>query len=90
MVTSNSCTFVGIDAELVEVEGTINLAPADPRKLGSGIDLPIAARSIDWLITVARTIADPLDPDDLDTGRPREATSHRDAAPTAALVSHVR
>ena len=90
VTTSNSCTLVGIDAEIVEVECTINLAPADRRKPGSRLNLPIAARSIDRLIQIARTFADPLDPDDLDAGRLREATAHRDAATTADLVSHVR
>lgn len=90
VTTSNSCTLVGIDAELVEVECTINLAPADLRKPGSSLACPIAARSIDRLIKVARTIADRLDPDDLDAGRLRDATAHRDAAPTADLVSSVR
>lgn len=87
VTTSNSCTLVGIDAE---VECTINLAPADLRKPGSGLVLPIAVRGIDRLIKVARTIADLLDPDDLDAVRLREATAHRDADPTADLVSHVR
>jgi hypothetical protein len=90
VTTSNSCTLVGIDAEIVEVECTLNLAPADLRKPGSRLDLPILARSIDRLIQIARTIADRLDLDDLDAGRLREATAHRDAAPTADLVSHVR
>lgn len=88
--TSSSCTLVGIDAKHVELECTINLASADLRKPGSDLARPIAARSIDRLIKVARTIADPLDSDDLDAGRLREATAHRDAAPTADLVSHVR
>lgn len=90
VTTSNSCALVGTDAELVEVEGTINLAPADPCKLGSGLDLPIAARGIDRRIKLARTSADRLDPDNLDAGRLREATGHHDAPPTADLLSHVR
>jgi len=90
VTTSNSCTLVGIDAELVEVECTISLAPADLRKPGSGLTRTIAARTIDPLIKVARTIADLLDPDDLDAGHLREATAHHDAAPTVDLVSHVR
>jgi len=69
VITSNSCIFVGTDAELVEVEGTINLVPADPCKPGGRFDQLIAARGIDRLIKVARTMADPLDPDDLDSGR---------------------
>jgi len=90
VTTSNSSTLVGIDAEIVEVECTINRAPADLRKPGSRLDLPIAARSIDRLIKIARTIAARLDPDDLDAGRLGEATAHGNAAPTTDLGSHVR
>jgi len=90
VATSNSCPLGGIDAEIVDVECTISLAPADLRKPGNRLDLPIAARGIDRRIKVARTIAARLAPDDLAAGRQGEATAHHDAAPTVDLGSHVR
>jgi len=161
IATVKSCTLVGIDAELVDVECTIarglpqysvvglaapsvkegatriqralksvgydlplkkvtiNLAPADLRKPGCGLDLPIALavlvaegvidpraiadllvlvktrpfrashHTIDRLIKVARTIADPMSQDDIDAGCLLEAAAYRDVDPTTDLVPHV-
>ncbi len=48
-----------------------------------------AARSIDRLIKVARTIADLLGQDDIDAGCLLEAAAYREVGPTANLVPHV-
>jgi predicted ATPase with chaperone activity len=128
--TGRSCTLIGIDAELVVVDCTIdrglpqsrvagvdalsvrddatriprarkavahdlllkkvtiNLARADLRRLGSGLELPSATRGIDRRI--ARTIADRAGQDDIDARCRLEAATYHDAAPTANLVPHAR